>query len=344
MKTLIVGGLGYLGPVIVSQIRDLTNCEKIDVADLGWFLGSAVQPAIDRFDTYFQIDKRDITIELLGSYDVVIDLAAVSNDPMGKDFEQATIEINADAAISLAQMCRKAGVRRFIFASSCSIYGAAGVAPRNEDDAKGPLTAYAKSKWMAEQALKDIADETFGIVALRFGTACGWSPHFRADLVLNDFVLTAITAGSITVLSDGTPWRPLVHVKDIGRAVAWACQDNSAFFSYYNIGSNSWTLTIGDLASQVGRLTGVPVEIKDENGPDNRSYQVSFDKFEEAAKGWLPQIGLEEAVLEMQQEFTKSLDRFKDFRSGNLIRLNVLREIVSNGEMNAMLRTKEDQS
>lgn len=338
MKILIVGGLGYLGPVVSSTIRDLLVPESLHVVDAGWFLAAAVSPGTSAYDRISIGDKRDLKADFLIGYDVVIDLAAVSNDPMGKDFEAATMEINAAAAVELAQKCKQAGVKRFIFASSCSIYGAAGDVPRRESDGKNPLTEYARSKWEAEQKLEMIADKAFGVTALRFATACGWSPHFRADLVLNDFVLTALLDHKIVVLSDGTPWRPLVHVTDIGRAIAWAAQDERVGFAAFNVGTNDWTLSIGDLASYVADIMGVPFEITNANGPDKRSYRVSFDKFEREAKGFLPRAGLRQSVEEIGDHLRPHLDRFKHFRDGPLMRLNVLREKMTSGELDDALR------
>ena len=338
MNILIVGGLGYLGPVVAKTIRHLLDPIKLDVFDTGWFLKSSIIDGTTDYDEVFTVDKRDITKDLLSPYDVVIDFAAVSNDPMGKDFENATMAINAYATIKLAEACKSAGVKRFVFASSCSIYGAAGDVARTEMDEKDPLTAYAKSKWQAEQMLAPLTDANFSAIALRFATACGWSPHFRSDLVLNDFVLTALTEGAIKVLSDGTPWRPLIHVKDIGRAVAWACQSQLTHFHMYNVGSNHWTLTIGELAANVSELLNVPYEIINENGPDKRSYKVAFDKFEHDARGWLPQENLQTAVSEIKQQLQPFIENYTDSRASNLIRLNVLREMKEGNVIDGELR------
>lgn len=344
MKILMVGGLGYLGPVVSQVMTENLKMDCIDVLDTGWFLGAAVELKKYKFDQVYIGDKRDLNVSQLEKYDVVIDLAAVSNDPMGNDFEPATIEINAEAAVELAKRAKQAGVRTFIFASSCSIYGAAGDKARQEGDFKNPLTAYALSKMQAEQGLEPLGNGNFAIKALRFATACGWSPHFRADLVLNDFVLTAKIEGKIEVLSDGTPWRPLIHVKDIGRAVAWACQAKDKGYQAYNVGSNNWTLSIGDLAQQVSEILGVPFIIVNSQGSDKRSYKVSFDKFEKAAQGWLPEQDLRSAVLEICGKLQPNLRLYKNFRQGNLIRLNILREMAAKGKLSPSLRSLESKN
>ena len=344
MKILIVGGLGYLGPVISQIARSSLKLDCLDVVDTGWFLDAAVEHKQYQFDNVYIGDKRDLNVSYLEKYDVVIDLAAVSNDPMGTDFESATIEINAEATIQLAKRSKLAGVKIFVFASSCSIYGAAGDAARKEADIKGPLTAYARSKLQAEQGLEPLSDHIFAIKALRFATACGWSPHFRADLVLNDFVLTAKLDGKINVLSDGSPWRPLIHVKDIGRAVAWACQAKDKGFNAYNVGSNDWTLTIGDLAQQVSEIMEVPFTISNSQGTDNRSYRIAFDKFEKAARGWLPEHDLRSAVIEIKDRLHPHFHKYKNFRESNLIRLNILRQLRNTGKLSESLRLLEKKN
>lgn len=338
MKALIVGGLGYLGPVIASRIKDTVGNATLDTAETSWFVDSSLIDGEASYEQILKKDKRDLTIEDLRPYDVVIDLAAVSNDPMGKDFEDPTMEINGHAAITLAERCKTAGVKRFVFASSCSIYGSAGDQARLEGDSKGPLTAYAKSKWLVEQGIEPLAKDDFSVIALRFATACGWSPHFRADLVLNDFVLSSLVERRITVLSDGTPWRPLIHVRDIGLAVAWACQADKTGFEAYNVGSNNWTLTIGELAKIVAEIMNVEVDITNDNGPDKRSYRVAFDKFERDAKGWTPQENVQTTVDEIVKNLKPFVAELSDFRSGNLIRLNVLRHMVENKQLDKSLR------
>lgn len=337
MRILIVGGTGYLGPVIARTIRTLIKPDLLDAIDTQWFTATALEEFANPYSSITKDDKRNIGVDVLKNYDVVIDLAAVSNDPMGADFEAATMEINHEAAIGLAKLAKQAGVKRFIFASSCSIYGAAGEAAKSEQDDKAPLTAYARSKWASEVDLEPLGDDKFSVIALRFATACGWSPTLRADLVLNDFVATALTEKNILVLSDGTPWRPLIHTKDIGRAVSWACQAKQEGFAAFNVGSNAWTLTIGDLAKSVSKILEVPFAITGAGNTDKRSYRVSFDKIESTAQGWLPQEQVGSAVEEMQEMMGRHLSRFENFRKGNLIRLNVLREKIAKGELDRRL-------
>ena len=181
------------------------------------------------------------------------------------------------------------GVGRFVFASSCSIYGAAGDAPRAEDDPLNPLTAYARSKVEAERGLRPLAGRDFTVTALRFATACGASPRLRLDLVLNDFVASAVLSGRIEVLSDGSPWRPLVHVDDMARAIEWGLSRGRDPFVAVNVGSADWTWQIGALARDVADVLGeVEVSINTAAQPDNRSYKVDFSLFRKLAPDHQP--------------------------------------------------------
>lgn len=338
-KILIVGGLGYLGPVIASELKKHISDLYINCIDLNLFQDAAFDDFYHLFNNIFIKDKRNIEAEDLKKTDVVIDLAAVSNDPMGHDFENATMDINYKSSINLANLAKKNGVKKYIFASSCSIYGVAGDESRKEDDPKNPLTAYAKSKWYTEQDLSKIANNNFSIIALRFATACGWSPMFRADLVLNDFILNALTENSIKVLSDGTPWRPLIHTNDIAKAVTWAAVSNfKKPFDYYNIGSNQWTLTIKELAESVANVLGVKYEIVGESGADKRSYKVDFGKFTEIAPEWTPAENINTSIINISDNLKKHPQKIKNFRQGNLIRLNVLRNLIKSNQIDMNLK------
>ena len=197
---------------------------------------------------------RDLPTELLQGVDAIVHLAAICNDPMGSAYEEVTLDVNYQAGIGLAQRAKEAGVRAFVFASSCSMYGAGGEGAKTETSTLNPLTAYARSKVLSEQELAPLADENFCITCLRFATACGWSDRLRLDLVVNDFVAGAVAAGEINILSDGTPWRPLIHVQDMARAIEWAISreaDNGGDFLAVNAGSDQWNYQVHDLADAV---------------------------------------------------------------------------------------------
>ena len=203
-------------------------------------------------------DIRDFPPDLLDGVDAVVHLAAISNDPMGKEFEAVTEAINEKASIALAQMAQERGVGTFVFASSCSIYGAAEGSPRRETDPLNPLTAYARSKVAMENALRSSNAGRMTVTCLRFATACGMSDRLRLDLVLNDFVASALATGEITVLSDGTPWRPLIDVADMARAIEWAIgrsSEHGGRFLVVNAGSQAGNYQVRDLAEVVsGRI------------------------------------------------------------------------------------------
>jgi nucleoside-diphosphate-sugar epimerase len=210
MKILVTGNMGYIGPVLVKHLK--RNYPEIGIVgyDIGYFANclthAGVLPEV-YVDTQIFGDIRNFPEHLLQGIDVVVNLAAISNDPMGKKFEEITMDINHRSGIKLAKMAKKAGVSHFVFASSCSMYGAADDFPKTETSELNPLTAYAKSKVFSENDLMPLADENFVVTCLRFGTACGFSPRLRLDLVLNDFVAGAIVLKEISILSNGTPWR-----------------------------------------------------------------------------------------------------------------------------------------
>jgi len=225
MKILITGNAGYIGPSVLRRLRQSYPQATLIGLDKGFFAHCLTNADIlpeCRADIQYFSDVRRFRPETLMGVDAVVHLAAISNDPMGNTFEKVTFDINFLASVELAKQAKIAGVKTFIFASSCSMYGQADDTPRKETSALNPLTAYAKSKVRTEVELQKLADKNFKVTCLRFATACGMSDRLRLDLVVNDFVACAVTSGNITILSDGTPWRPLIHVKDMARAFDWA--------------------------------------------------------------------------------------------------------------------------
>ena len=215
MRILVTGSMGYVGPILTRHLRQkFPDAELIgfDTAFFAHNLTGAPRLPESLLDRVHYGDIRNFPPELLDGVDVVVHLAAISNDPMGKEFEGVTEAINEKASVALAQMAEQRGVGRFVFASSCSIYGAAEGRPKRESDSLNPLTAYARSKVAMENALRASNAGEMTVTCLRFATACGMSDRLRLDLVLNDFVASALATGEITVLSDGTPWRPLIDV------------------------------------------------------------------------------------------------------------------------------------
>jgi nucleoside-diphosphate-sugar epimerase len=344
MKIVITGNMGYVGPRLLEQLR-LTLPEATLVGvDTGYFAhcltGVTVFPEA-RLDVQHFSDLRKPPQNLFDGADAVVHLAAISNDPMGDRFKEVTQDINFQASIELARQAKATGVSRFVFASSCSVYGFAEGEARSEQAPLNPLTAYARSKIGMEEALKELADEHFVVTCLRFATACGASDRLRLDLVLNDFVAGAIASKQITVLSDGTPWRPLIHVKDMALAMDWALQRNTANggdFLALNSGSNAWNYQVRDLAEAVAELIpGVDVSINKDAPADKRSYQVDFGLYEKLAPDHQPQMTLKTAIEDLAErlEFMKFDDM--DFRNSQLIRLKVLSQHCEQGRLNSQL-------
>jgi nucleoside-diphosphate-sugar epimerase len=346
MKILITGNMGYVGPVLAAHLRKVypeAYLVGYDTSFFGSCLNQKQQLPEGRLNAQFFGDIRHIPDSLLGGIDAIVHLAAISNDPMGVRFEGVTHEVNHTASANLARRAFECGVKRFVFASSCSIYGFAEGGPRTETNDLNPLTAYAKSKVAMEQELAKLAASFPNaiITALRFATACGLSDRLRLDLVLNDFVASALSKNEITVLSDGSPWRPLIHVKDMARAVEWALVREAQVGSNYlaiNAGSNEWNYQVKDLAQAVAAaIPGTKVSINPAAVPDKRSYRVNFDLFKKMAPLHQPIVTLAEAVEELKKGMEMMAFKDTEFRSSHFMRLKVLEEHISQGRLTEQL-------
>jgi nucleoside-diphosphate-sugar epimerase len=344
MKILITGNLGYVGSELVKTIRKTYPKAEIIGFDIGYFskyiTNRNVVPEI-YLDRQFYGDVRKFPAELLKDVDAVIQLAAISNDPIGNKFEKVTLEVNYESVIDIAQKAKHAGVRKMVFASSCSVYGFAEEAARTEESSVNPLTAYAKSKVLAERDLAPLADDGFTVTCLRFATACGMSDRLRLDLVLNDFVAGAISKGEINIMSDGTPWRPLINVRDMGKAIIWGIERNALSGGNYlviNTGSNQWNYQVKDLANAIHEtLTETNVSINKDAQPDKRSYRVSFDQFEKLAADYAPAYNLEQTIKDLIEGLQKIDFRDTNYRQSGLIRLHVVNELLSQNILNSNL-------
>jgi nucleoside-diphosphate-sugar epimerase len=340
MNVLITGNMGYIGPVLVRHLRRSLGDVRIFGFDKGLFghclTDASILPEVE-CDTQFFGDVRSFPASILENIDAVIMLAAISNDPMGASFEQVTDEINYKACADIAGKALAAGVKRIVFASSCSMYGFAEGGAKRETDALNPLTAYARSKVATEQALEALDPGNAIVTSLRFSTACGMSPRLRLDLVLNDFVACALTSGEITVLSDGTPWRPLIDVEDMARAIEWALTrdaDQGGQYVAVNVGTAEWNYQVRDLAEAVVRsVPGTKLSINTNAPPDRRSYQVNFDKYRQIAPHHQPQVSLEHAIHRVKRGLEAM--RFSDanFRNSQFMRLKVLEAHIDNGRL-----------
>lgn len=346
MKILITGNMGYVGPVVCAHLRRTFPSAELVGYDAGFFssclTGSDVLPeyVLDR-----QIfgDVRDFDPVHAQGVDFVVHLAAISNDPISNQFEQATYDINHLATVDIARAARDAGAKGFIFASSCSMYGFADSGPRTETSDLNPLTPYAKSKVLAERDLQKVATPDFPVTSLRFSTACGFSPRTRLDLVLNDFVACAVAGQQIAVLSDGTPWRPLINVADMARAIEWAIlrKDDAGKdgFLAINVGSDQWNTQVSDLAGAVAaQIPGAPVSINADAPPDKRSYRVDFSLYRRLAPDHQPQQDLAGSIRELRDGLRAIGFADGEFHSSTLMRINHLARLREQGLLDADFR------
>jgi nucleoside-diphosphate-sugar epimerase len=345
MRILITGPMGYVGPVLTRHLRARFPDAELIGFDSGYFahnLTGALRLPETVLDRLHFGDIRQFPPDLLAGVDAVVHLAAISNDPMGKEFEAVTEAINERASIALAQMAQEHGVGTFVFASSCSIYGAAEGSPRRETDHLNPLTAYARSKVAMENALRSSNAGRMTVTCLRFATACGMSDRLRLDLVLNDFVAGALATGEISVLSDGTPWRPLIDVADMARAIEWAIgrsAEHGGRFLVINAGNQAGNYQVRDLAQVVStELPGTKVSINREAPPDKRSYQVDFSLFAKLAPAHVPAVSLVKSVQNLASGLRGMGFSDQEFRTSPLMRLRTLKQHIAQGRLSPDLR------
>ena len=291
MRILITGNLGYVGSVLVRHLRTTFPSAELIGYDSAFF-GHCLTAAQLSPEQYLNVqhfgDVRDLCSSLLIGVDAVVHLAAVSNDPIGDRFSAVTEKINATASLQLASLAQRAGVRNFVFASSCSIYGFVEGGPRRESDPLNPLTAYARSKVLTENGLHAMNEGQMTVTCLRFATACGMSDRLRLDLVLNDFVACAVATKVISVLSDGTPWRPLIDVADMARAIEWAIErdpDDGGQILSVNVGADSSNYQVKELADEAAAaVPGTRVSVNVAAPPDARSYPTTGTTFDCTAR------------------------------------------------------------
>lgn len=347
MRILITGNLGYVGSVLVGHLRRVFPDAELVGLDTGFFATCLTDhnacPDVVLNQQHFS-DTRRVDPRALAGVDAVVHLAAISNDPMGHVYETMTMEINHAASVSLAQLAKTAGVKSFVFASSCSVYGSADDHARSENSALNPLTAYARSKIATERDLQPLADERFQVTCLRFATACGWSPRLRLDLVLNDFVASALANGQIEILSDGTPLRPLINVKDMARAIEWAItrprRPGDQYFAV-NVGRNDANYQVQDLALAVEKvIPNVEVKINKNAQPDKRSYRVDFSLFERLAPMHQPEQDLAGTISALKAGLEDIGFADANFRESRLIRLKALNALRSSGRIDEKLYWK----
>jgi len=336
VRILVTGHDGYVGsvlcPLLQARGHQVSGLDTNYFTECGWAPGPSVIPACSK-------DIRDLTVADLSGLDAIVHLAALSNDPMGDLNDAWTVEINHAASVRLARLAKDAGVSRFVYASSCSLYGAGGDDAVDERAPLRPLTPYALSKARSEEDIAPLADAAFSPVFMRSATAYGVSPRMRFDLVLNTMVVCAMTRRTIVVTNGGTHWRPLVHVEDIARAFTAALEAPRALVhaQAFNVGATDDNYRIGDIARIVAARVSCAIQQPPNQGVDNRSYRVDFTKIARTL-GFRPKWHAESGIAQLQAALESQPVTFDESLGPRFMRLAQLRRLLDEGRLDDSLR------
>lgn len=339
MRVLVTGNAGYIGSILVPMLEDAGH--TVHGMDTCLFRDCALVPFELPLTT--EKDVRDVTTADLEGFDAVIHLAGLANDPLGDLDPPATYEINHEATIRLAKCAKEAGVKRFLYASSCSVYGAAGDDFIDENSEPNPVTPYGRSKIMAERDLAPMADDDFCPVFLRAATAYGVSPYLRFDLALNNLTAWAYTTQQVYLKSDGMAWRPLVHIKDIaqGYVVLLTAPADVVRCQAFNIGDSDENYRIKDLAEIVrDGVPGSELVMADGASPDHRCYRVRCDKLKDLVSAYKPVWNAKKGVDEVYQAILGSGLKAEDFEGAQYNRIAHVRSMIDKDLIGTNLRWK----
>jgi nucleoside-diphosphate-sugar epimerase len=344
MRVLVTGHHGYIGailtPMLLQAGHEVVGLDNDLFYTCTYGDWNEVVPSIKK-------DVRDVEREDVAGFDAVLHLAGLSNDPLGDLNPNLTLDINYRASVKLARLAKEAGVRRFIFSSSCSNYGAAGDDILDENSAFNPVTPYGQSKVLVEQDVAQLADNTFSPTFLRNATAYGVSPFLRFDLVLNNLTAWALSTGKVYLKSDGSPWRPIVHIEDISRAFLAVLHApiESIHNEAFNVGQTSENYRVRELAQIVAEtVPGCKVSFAPDAGPDKRNYRVNCDKIQRVLPEFKPQWTARRGAQELYESYKSQGIALDDFEGPRFKRIAHIKKLMDSGQIDTLLRWSTSES